>query len=307
MSKFQLNAKSAAVIVCISGILFGLIGPFNRKLGELGFGTFEVSFYRSLVTLISFGIVMLIVDRTMFRIKKEHILMMLALGVCKGIMDITFIQSQTEISLSLSTVLQMTAPYFLILFGVFIFKQKVTMRKITAVVIGSIAACLISNVFINPGSVNTMGVILGLISGITFAGYLTFSSVMLKNGYSPITILFYAFIIVALMTVPATPMIHSLPTFTDHPETIFFVLGIGVICTALPTLLNVTGIKYIDVTVVTVLSMLEIAVSAIFGAAVYGEDMNLLMIVGMCLLLVSMLLINEKKQDDGDSGNDGTS
>lgn len=301
MSRFQLNAKTAGILVLTGAILSGLTGPFDRMLEELDIDYFAVTFYRSIITVAILLVIILIVDRTLFKIKREHILLFILLGICKGIMDISYVHSQSEISLSLSTVLQMTAPYFLILFGLLIFKDKVTKRKMLAVLIGTVSACLISNVLFDPGSIGAFGVILGLVSGITYAGYMMSSSILIEKGYNIYTILFYAFLITVFITLPAAPVINTAPILADHPETIGALLILGIGCTALPYMFDAIGVKYMDVTAVTVFSMLEIAVSALLGAALYGEDMNLWMVLGMVLLLISMLLINEKKQEHGNN------
>lgn len=299
MGNFHFNAKTASILVLIGATLSGLVGPFDRMLEELEIGYFAVTYFRSIVTVAILAIMMVVIDRTLFKIKKEHILLFILLGVCKGVMDLTYVHSQSMISLSLSTVLQMTAPYFLILLGVIIFKDKVTKKKIIAVLIGTMSACLISNVFLNPGSISATGVIIGLISGITYAGYMMSSSVLMEKGYNVLTILFWAFLITVVITVPTLPIATTLPTLAEHPEAIGYLLILGIGCTLIPYMFDAIGVKYVDVTAVTVFSMLEIAVSAVVGWLLYNEDMNLWMVLGMILLLVSMLLINEKKKEHG--------
>lgn len=297
MGKFQLNAKTAALLVLLGALLSGLVGPFDRTLSECGINYIQVTFFRAVITTVILGIVMLLISVNLFKVKKEHILLFIALGLCKGIMDITFLHSQEEVSLSLTTVLQMTAPYFLIVFGVVLFKDKVSKKKIIAVILGTIAACMVSNVFVDSGSITFIGVALGLVSGITYAVYMLVSSILIDKKYSVLTILFYAFAITSIVVVPTQPIANSLDTLISNPATLASLFVVAVGCTLLPYMADAYGLKYLDPTVVTVFSMLEIAVSAILGTILYGELMNIWTVLGMVVLLVSMLMINEPKQD----------
>lgn len=300
-----MNAKSAALLVLLGALLSGLVGPFDRTLSECGINYIQVTFFRAVITTVIIGLVMLIVSPSLFKVKKEHVLLFIILGLCKGMMDVTFLHSQEEVSLSLTTVLQMTAPYFLIAFGVLLFKDKVSKKKIIAVILGTVAACLVSNVFLDSGSITFIGVVLGLVSGITYAVYMLVSSILIDKKYSVLTILFYAFAITSVVAVPTQPMAHSIDVLINNPSALasLFVVAIG--CTLLPYMADAYGLKYLDATVITVFSMLEIAVSAILGFLLYNEAMNIWMLIGMVVLLVSMLMINEPKQDHSGEQKEG--
>lgn len=295
-----MNARTAAALVILGAAMAGLIGPFDRILTDYGMKYTAIAFCRSAVTVLALLIVIMITDKKLFKINKKHIPFFILLGIFKYVMDVTYMSSLNEVSLALSTVLQMTAPYFIILFSFLIFKDKVSKRKMIAVILGTVSACMISNLLTNSGNITLLGVSLGLISGMTFAGYMMTTSFLVNKGYSGMTTVFYAFLIATIASLPTAPIVNTVETIAQHNDAIWGILVLGIGCTLLPYLFDTVGVKYMDATSVTVFSMVEIVVASIIGFFMYNEPLGAPNIVGMVILLVSMLLINDKKQEHDD-------
>ena len=103
----------AMVCILIAGSLWGCLGLFNRHLSALGIAPETVVMLRNLGACLILGLIFLVYDRSIFRIRLRH----LPIFLCSGLISILFFtlcyfRSQQVSSLAVAAILLYTAPTF---------------------------------------------------------------------------------------------------------------------------------------------------------------------------------------------------
>lgn len=296
MGSRELNGSTAAALMLLAAVIFGFMGVFTRVLEEAGFDAMQITFYRQLITALCVVLLIFLMDRTAFRIKREDLWVFIVLGVSKATMDFMFIGSQMYIPLSLASALQMTAPLFVILIMWLFFKNRITKVKWL-----SVAACLIG-VMLMAGVVPDsfvgahVGIIAGLIGAVAVAVYMLVSKHLLNKGYSVMTVLLYAFVIGLVCVTPFTDVPDTFEKVSMGGEIVWYLMGLGIVCTMVPYYLNIVGVKYLNTVTASVIQTTEIISSAVAGAFLFGESIGLIDIVGMVLIFASVFLIGSDER-----------
>ena len=82
MNKEKLKNAAGPVFVVSAGILWGMIGIFVRRLGGYGLDSMQVVAVRVAFAAILTAVVLLVKDRSLFRIKLKDLWCFIGTGVC---------------------------------------------------------------------------------------------------------------------------------------------------------------------------------------------------------------------------------
>ena len=119
--------KGVLYALC-AGISWGIsLGIFGRTMTSFGFTAMQVSAVRTTISAITFIILALVTDRKAFRLNPKDIWIFL----CSGFISVTlfcwcYFTSTRLCSLAVGGVLQYTAPVWVVVFSVVIFKEPIT-------------------------------------------------------------------------------------------------------------------------------------------------------------------------------------
>ena len=130
----------AMVCILIAGSLWGCLGLFNRHLSALGIAPETVVMLRNLGACLILGLIFLVYDRSIFRIRLRH----LPIFLCSGLISILFFtlcyfRSQQVSSLAVAAILLYTAPTFVVILSALLWKDRITKRKLAALVLAFLA------------------------------------------------------------------------------------------------------------------------------------------------------------------------
>ena len=115
--------KVAPFLVLLSGCLWGSMGLFVRKLTQAGLSSLEIVGIRAFSTVILMGIALLILNRSLFRIKLKDVWCFVGTGICSILLfNYCYFTAINITSLSIAAVLLYTAPAFVMLMSYVLFK-----------------------------------------------------------------------------------------------------------------------------------------------------------------------------------------
>ncbi|MFI4983739.1 MAG: DMT family transporter, partial [Rickettsiales bacterium] len=148
----------------------------------------------------------------------------------------------------------------------------------------------------NPGQfkVDVYGSFMGIISALFYAFYIVFSK---KNELPP---LLSSFVVSlgCMVTCFIFALVEGTLLVPTSTEVWLHLLGVGVICTALPILLLLQALKHINSDTASLLAVLEPVFVVIFGILLLGETLTLLQILGSVILIAGgIITITTKKVD----------
>lgn len=281
----------AIVCILLAGSLWGCLGLFNRNLSSLGISPETVVMLRNLGTCIILALIFLVYDRSIFRIRLKH----LPLFLCSGLVSILFFtlcyfRSQQVSSLAVAAILLYTAPTFVVILSAIIWKDKITKRKLLALVIAFLGCCFVAGILNGQLTITTQGLLLGIGSGLFYSSYTIFGRLALQH-YQPFTVTFYTFLIAGIGSLFMSNMQDLRITFCSSTG-ILFSLGLIILGTVLPYLLYTKGLNDLgDSGKASILASIEPVVASLVGIAAFGEPMTLGVLLGLVCILVSVYIL----------------
>ena len=285
--------RPSPLMLCIlAAILVGLLNLFSKGLLLAGLTPLQICAYREGITALVFGIFLIIMDRQAFRIRPKDAWLFLLFGLFNVLSNICVFNAQGYISLELAAVLEMTSPYFMLVFGVFLFGSRITRRKVLAAFIAFLG-CIFTIGLFNSGleNIQTMGLVFGILSGITLAAFTVGSKYVEKKGYSENTAMFYFFLFSALLSVPFANLGDTAGTVWGNAGLIAHVLLMGVACTLLPNYFVVYSTRRIDPAVVGIIVTSSLIVSTMCGVIAFGDEFDWGDAVGITLILCAIIML----------------
>lgn len=287
----MLDMNRFTVSILGAGCLWGFMGLFTRHLNDLGFDSPGALIVRCGLACILFGITLLIRDRHLFRIRLRDLWCFLGAGICSLLFfTYCYFQCIRMTSLSMAAVLLYTAPSMVMVISLFVFREKLTPRKVMALILAFAGCCLVSG--IGGGEVNTLGVIFGLCSGLGYALYSIFARLALNRGYDSRTINFYAMLIATAGACVIWGGAEPVRLMCSSWEALLWSMATGVISCYLPYLLYTYGLTGTETGKAAVMASTEPVVATLIGIFVYREPLSILSALGVLLVLAAIAALN---------------
>ena len=294
------RALSVAAIV-IGASFWGVIGVFSRQLNDRGLDSMQVTEVRCIVTAIALAVILLFYDRRLLKIDPKDLWMFFGSGVI-GIIsfNVLYFEAAKIVSLSMTSVLLYTAPFFVVIMSMFIFKEALTRQKAISLVLAFAGCLLISNIIGSSAGFNSKGFLLGLGSGIGYALYTIFSKFALKK-YHPFTLTFYTFLVAGIVLIPFSDLPHMADVAINVDGALLWMLALGLLITTLPYFLYNFGLKGLDAGVASVIAFIEPMVATIAGFLIYNEEPTVFNFLGIFSILAAVILLNIQFGKDTDT------
>ena len=273
--------------VVIGAALWGIIGLFTRPLYGSGLSPLQITFARCLITLIALTVVILVLDRKLLKIDLYDIWMFIGTGLFSIVFfNIMYFTSQQLISLSTASVLLYTAPCFVMIMSIILFKEKLTRNKLLALVIAFIGCAFTTG--LGFGDMN-IGFLYGILAGFGYALYSIFGKYALKK-YGLLTILFYTFLIASICMIPFADVPYVISSFGDT-DVLLLALGLGLLSTVLPYYFYTIGLKGMDAGKASIIAFVEPMVATVVSIII-GDEFGWMNVLGIALILGSVILLN---------------
>jgi len=275
-----------------AAVLIGSLNLFSKNLLEAGFTPLDVSICREGVTAAVFFVILLLTDRSAFRIRLRDLWIFILFALFNVLSNFFLFNAQDLIPLGTAAVLELTNPYFIMIFAFFLFGDKVTKRKLLAAVIEFLGCIFIIGVMEDPGSISAMGVIFGLLSGVTLAAFTLGSRCVEKLNYSENTTMFYFFFLSSVLLVPFADFGHISGILSDNVDLWAYMLMMGVLGTLIPNYLVIIAVRRMDPAVLTMIITSSIVLSTVYGVVFFGDKLDLMIIIGIVMVLVALVILD---------------
>ena len=290
-----MNRKYVASVLS-AGALWGFMGFFRRTLDGMGISAIGCIAVRCSFAAVMFAAVMLIRGGGCFRIRLRDawcfigcgLLSLLVFGLC-------YFKAMDYMSLSNAAILLYTAPCFVILMSAPLFKERVTVRKLAAMLIAFLGCAFVSGLGSGAGGrISLIGLLLGLGAGFCYALYSIFTRFCLERGYSPLTVNFYAccLAVIGATLIGGTDYIAPV---TASAGNLLFAAATGLITCFMPYLLYTYGLTGLENGKASVMASTEPVVATAVGIAVYSEPLTWLNALGVVLVLSAIVMLNIEK------------
>lgn len=289
------------ILPILAGLMFGSSGVFVRTLTQNGIDETTLLFLRFSIAIIPILIAILLTDKNLFRIELKDLPMFLVCAISIVGLNLCYNESMNTVPLSLAAVLLSLAPIYVLIFAHFLFREKITSKKLICMAFAIFGCILMTGILeADMGNIPFFGIIFGIGAGIFWAIYLMASKKSIENGKHTYTILFYSIIFISLALIPFSNFIQITSFVSINPIlVIIFLIMHSTFSFALPYILSTLSLNYIDSGISSILlSAAEPLAALMFGLVIYGEIPTIVMFCGFILTMIAMIMLTKKESAD---------
>jgi len=286
--------KTSYFSVLSAAILWGTIGFFVKGLYNLGFDSLQIIFIRATYSSILLGTFLLFTNKSHLKIEFGDIKYFIGTGILSfAFFNWCYFTAINITSLSIAAILLYTAPAFVMIFSVILFKEKLTILKVISLILTFTGCMLVTGYFqVSASDVSAMGIIAGLGSGLGYALYSIFGNYAIKK-YDSLTITTYTFIFAIVGLIPVTN-VKGIPGLFNSIDAVYYSIGIGVFTTVLPYLLYTKGIAHIEISRASIIATIEPVIATVIGVFFFKESVSLYKMLGVVLVIIAVAIIRDK-------------
>lgn len=271
---------AAAIIWGSNGVIVNL-APYDPQ---------ALAFFRVLFASLTLLPVVLLTRRGEMMTAARQWKTMLSLGCLLALGWSLLFHSMKLIAIANAVLLNYTAPVFVALLAPLVLKERLERSTVLALAIAVAGIVVISyqqNLeFGDPGSLNALGVVLGLLAGLAYAGYIILSKRTL-SAFSSQVVAFWSY---AAALAFLFPSVVGIELSTD-PTSWVLLLVLGIFNTGFAVTLYLKGLGMAKAQKAAVLTYLEPASAVIFGLLFLDQQPTVFMLVGGLLILIAGYIV----------------
>lgn len=280
----------------LSMFIFGTIGIFRRY----------IPLPSSLLALTrgAIGVVFLLIfmmlrkEKVDFKEIKDKILILCVSGVAIGFNWILLFEAYNYTTVATATLCYYMAPVFVIMASPFLFKEKLTLKKLICVIVALAGMVLVSGVIETgfSGISELKGVLFGIGAATLYASVVLMNKKTAGVPAYPKTAIQLGS--AAIVLLPYTILTENFAELTFVPLTIIMLIVVGVLHTGLTYALYFGSMDNLKAQTVAIFSYIDPVVAIILSALILNEKMSVFGIIGAVMVLGSTLVseINIKKK-----------
>ena len=291
------NFSPGPGLIIIAGVFWGLMGLFVRSFTALGFSSAHVAFLRLGVGALIFALIILIKGKSLFRLRLSELPLFLALGICSlSFFTVCYFKAIELMPLSTAAILLYTSPIWVMLMSALFFKERLTARKLLALVMAFGGCVLVSG--ISGGGLSLPSLLCGLGAGIGYALYSILGTVALRK-HEPLTVTFYGFLFGSLGCFIACgpESLASAMAAAPLSTLIWLIPAAALISAVIPYLSYTQGLKTVEAGKASIIATVEPVVATLVGIVLYREGLSFLAALGIVLVLGAIVLLNIKNKE----------
>ncbi len=272
-----------------------------RPLNEKGLSFWDIVFLRAVLTSLIMALVLLIKDKKLFRIRLRDLWCFAGTGLLSIVFfNLCYFKEITITSLSVAAILLYTAPAFVMLISAVCFKERLTIKKVIALVLSFTGLIFVTGLFGGSGveRLTFAKLMIGLGAGLGYALYSIFSRYAIERGYESYTISFYTFVFATLATVFFAKPGNVALAVTESAGSVFLAIAFVLVSTVIPYITYTLGLKSVENGQASIIASVEPVVATLNGIIWFHEKMSWSVVLGIALVLGGIIISNTSKKKE---------
>lgn len=287
--------KTGIIYIVLASALWGTSGIFVNHLAPYGVTSLQMTFVRAFIAFICMGIYVLLKDKSIVKTNLREVCLSVTSGITFYLTASCYYQSMQLTSVSTAVVLMYTAPIFVVIYSAVFLDEKFNTLKIFAVT-GMLIGCSLVSGIIGGLKFDILGIAIGLLSGISYAGYNIITKIQMKKGVSPIKTNFYCFLFSSIIGFVVSNPINMTECIRINPPVVISLsVGVGIFACILPYFLYTLALREIPAGTASSLGILEPMATTIISVLILGETLSLYSLLGIFLILISVFVLSKEK------------
>lgn len=273
--------------VTVAAIIWGSNGVI---VNWVPYNAYAVAFFRVLFASITLLPVVLLTRKSEAISAAKSWRIMLSSGFLLALGWALLFHSMKLIAIANAVLLDYTAPIFVALFAPLFLKEKLEKSTLLALAISVVGIVVISyeqNLQTSDlNDLNLLGVILGLLAGLAYAGFIIVSKRALSS-FSSQVVAFYSYSVASIFLFPFMIGTDFSPGLTSW----ILLLVLGIFNTGFAVTLYLKGLGMVKAQKAVVFTYLEPASAVVFGFLFLNQQPTVLMLVGGFLILIAGYIV----------------
>lgn len=284
-----MNRKLIGILCAVgAAVCYGTnpLGALN--LYAEGMNTPSVLFYRFGLAWVIIAVVMLCRKESL-RVTRREFLTLSALGLLFIASSLTLYLSFRLMPAGVASTILFTYPVMTAAIMTLVFRERITLPTVAAIVL-SLAGVLLLYWGDSGGALSLMGVVLVLVSALTYALYIIVvdKSPLPMSGFK---VNFYVLAWCALGMVCYGLMSGQPLMLPPSPRAWLWVSWLAVVPAIMALVMMVYAAKYLGSTPTAILGALEPLTAVLIGILVFAEPFSLRLAAGIVLILAAVALV----------------
>ncbi len=286
--------RMAYAFVISAAVLWGTIGMYSKQLSKFGTSVLQIVSIRSIFAALAIFVFILLKDRKLLNIDIHDWKYFFGTGILSFVFfNWCYFIAINKTTLSTSAILLYTAPAIVMVLSIILFKEKLTGRKVAALILTFIGCAFVTGVVKGGQDISPLGILAGLGSGLGYALYSIFGRYALKK-YDPITVTLYTFVFASIGLIPISD-IKGLFGLLSNTVAFCNAILLGLAATVLPFLLYTKGLSYLETSKASIIATIEPVVATVIGIILFGEPITIYKIIGIFLVVFAVSILEQKK------------
>jgi drug/metabolite transporter (DMT)-like permease len=275
------------LLAAVAALMFAVNGSLARYLLDDGVSAAHLSQLRVTVAFVLLAGALVLVDRRRLRIARADVPRMAWLGLAGvAIVQLSYFLAIERLPISVALVIQFTGPLMVLLWLRLAHGRRLRPSLYGAVALSVAGSALVVEIY-DAGSIDGLGVIFALVAAVTFAIYLV-GFERAGRSYDAFTTLTWGLGFATLFwLLVSPPWTFPLGDF-DGARSAALALGVVVIGTLAPFLLNVSALRHLPAARVGVVATLEPPLAAVVAWVVHGEALAGIQIAGGLMVIAAV-------------------
>ena len=293
------NNVIGTILIIIAACFWGTMGIFVRTLGEYGFSSIQIVSIRVTLAALIFAMILLIKDRSGFKIRLKDIPLFLGLGFGSILFfTVCYFTAIKMMSLSTAAILLYTSPIWIMLMSVLFFHEKLDRRKIIALILAFAGCVLVSG--LSGNGITLVGLLIGLGSGLGYGLYSILGTIALRK-YSPLTVTTYTFVFASVgswLICRPSDMFSKFSNVNSIGFLLFFCILTAFITAVIPFLTYTLGLKNVEPSKAGIIATIEPLVATLIGIVIFSEPLTIMSGCGIVLIISAIIVLSIKKKTE---------
>lgn len=292
---------SSTLKVLLSVLMWGSIGVFVKNIS---LGAVQIAFLRGIIGTIFLGLIILIKkyfekknneddsDSKDKLVLDRNVLILILSGVAIGLNWVFLFNSYNYTTVSNATIIYYLAPIIVIILSPIFLKEKLTLKRVMAVVFSMCGLILIVNTQLDSSL--SQNLIKGVINA--FLAATLYASVIILNKFikniDDYKRTFIQLLTASLVLLPL--IIYKNPIIFKDLKSILLMLILGIFHTGIAYCLYFSAIKDLKAQSIAILGYIDPASSVLFSIILLREPFSIWQLIGGIIILVSAYVAERK-------------
>jgi DME family drug/metabolite transporter len=294
------NARRGYLLVLGATLCWSTSGTFiNIIRSNYAFTAWSLAFWRDLFTFACFLLLAVATGARRLRVERRDLIPLAAMGAISiGIFHVLWAQAVVMVPIAVATVLNYTAPFFVVLFAWVLWHERPSRAQTTALLLAFAGCLLVTGAYdIRDTNLNWLGLLIALSTGVTYGTVSIFGKNALKR-YVPFTIMTYAFGFGALTILILQP--GAILQSVSLPSGAWSSIAVlTIVSTVSGFALYTNGLKYLSAGSASITATLEPVIATGLAFVLLNEIVGVIQMFGGLLVVAAVVLLASRTRGEG--------